>query len=138
MGFLENFLKKLGPKLATRYGVVSSGKYAGCSFVMGNPPKAAVTTAYSFSQIIFIKNDEEAARFNIGEDIIEIQYSETIQFPKTGKDGFRCKLTFKNGDSCDVDLFPSKVKVLYNNLKILMPEETSEFFEKEIEKLPQA
>ena len=40
MGFLDNFLKKLGAKLATRYGVVSSGEYVGCSFAMGNPPKA--------------------------------------------------------------------------------------------------
>ena len=105
---------------------------------MGNPPKEKVTTAYTFSQIIFLKEDEEKARFNIGKDIIEIEYLETIQFPKTGKDGFRCKLTFENGDNCNVDLFPSQVKVLYSNLKFLMLEETSEFFKKEIEKLPQA
>ena len=137
MGFLDNFLKKLGAKLATRYGVVSSGNYAGCSFAMGNPPKEKVTTANSFSQIIFIKNDEETARFNIGKDIIDIEYSETIKFPNTGKDGFRCILTFQNGETCDVDLFPSQVRVLYNNLKIIMLKETCEFFEKEIDKLPQ-
>lgn len=137
MGFLDNFLKKLGAKLATRYGVVSSGEHEGESFVMGNPPKAKVTTANSFSQIIFIKNDEETARFNIGKDIIDVEYSETIKFPKTGKDGFRCKITFENGDTCDVDLFPSHIRVLYNNLKVIMLEETCEFFEEEIDKLPQ-
>ncbi len=138
MGFLDNFLKKLGAKLATRYGVVSSGKYEGAGFAMGNPPKAKVTTANSFSQIIFIKNDEEAARFNIGKDIIDVEYSETITFPQTGKDGFRCKLTFKDGETCDVDLFPSQIRVLYLNLKVIMLEATKEFFEKEIAKLPQA
>ncbi len=138
MGFLDNFTKKLGAKLATRYGVVSSGEYEGASFAMGNPPKAKVTTANSFSQIIFIKDDEEAARFDIGKDIIDIEYNETIQFPKTGKDGFRCTLTFEKGDTCDVDLFPSHLRVLYNNLKVIMLKETSEFFEKEIEKLPKA
>lgn len=137
MGFLDNFLKKLGAKLATRYGVVSSGEHEGESFVMGNPPKAKVTTANSFSQIIFIKNDEETARFNIGKDIIDVEYSKTIKFPKTGKDGFRCKITFENGDTCDVDLFPSHIRVLYNNLKVIMLEETCEFFEEEIDKLPQ-
>ena len=138
MGFLDNFLKKLGAKLATRYGVVSSGEYDGCSFAMGNPPKAKVTAAYSFSQMIFIKNDEEAARFDIGKEIIDVEYTETIKFPKTGRDGFRCKLTFEKGDTCDVDLFPSQVRVLYSNLKGIMRKETCEFFEKEIEKLPQA
>ncbi len=137
MGFLDNFLKKLGAKLATLYGVVSSGEYEGCNFAMGNPQKAKVSTANSFSQIIFIKDDEETARFNIGKDIIDIEYTEIIKFPKTGKDGFRCKLTFEKGDTCDVDLFPSQVRVLYNNLKVIMLKETCEFFEKEIDKLPQ-
>ena len=138
MGFFDNFLKKLGAKLATRYGVVSSGEYAGCSFVMGNPPKEKVTTAYSFSQIIFLKDDEEKARFNIGKDIIDVEYSETIKFPKTGNDGYRCIITFKDGETCEVDLFPSQVRVLYRNLNVIMLKETIEFFEKEIEKLPQA
>ncbi len=105
---------------------------------MGNPPKAKVTTANSFSQILFIKNDVEAARFNIGKDIIDVEYTETIKFPKTGKDGFRCKLTFEKGNTCDVDLFPSQVRVIYSNLKVIMLKETCDFFEKEIDKLPQA
>ncbi len=138
MGFLDNFLKKLGAKLATRYGVVSSGEYAGCSFVMGNPPKEKVTTAYTFSQIIFLKDDEEKARFDIGKDIIDVEYTETIKFPKTGNDGFRCTITYKDGATCEVDLFPSQVRVLHRNLKVIMLKETLEFFEKEIEKLPQA
>ena len=138
MGFFDNFLKKLGAKLATRYGVVSSGEYAGCSVAMGNPPTAKVTTANSSSQIIFIKNDEEAARLNIGKDVIDVEYTATIQFPKTGNDGFRCKLTFEKGDTCDVDLFPSQVRAIYRNLSVIMLKETREFFEKEIDKLPKA
>ncbi len=138
MGFLDNFLKKLGAKLATRYGVVSSGEFNGCSMVMGNPPKAKVSVANSFSQVIFIRNDEETARYDIGKDIIDLEYTETIKFPKTGNDGFRCKLTFKDGGTCDVDLFPSQVRTLYSNLKVIMREETDGFFAEEVEKLPQA
>ena len=138
MGFLDNLLKKMGAKLATRYGVVSSGEHDGADLVMGNPPKAKVSVAYSFSQIIFIKNDEETARFDIGKEIAEVEYIETIQFPQTGKNGYRCKLTFKKGDTCEVDLFPSKVRVLYSNLKGIMNKETCDFFEEEINKLPQA
>lgn len=138
MGFLDNFLKKLGAKLATHYGVVSSGKFEDAIVALGNPPKAKVTTAYSFSQIIFIKNDEEVARYNIGADVIDVEYNETITFPKTGKNGYRCTLTFNDGDTCTVDLFPSQVRTLYLNLKVIMSKETDKFFEDEVAKLPQA
>lgn len=138
MGFLDNFLKKLGAKLATRYGVVSSGEFKGADMAMGNPPKAKVTIANSFSQIIFIKNDEEAARYDIGKDVIDLEYITTIKFPKTGSDGFRCTLTFDGGDTCEVDLFPSQVRTLYSNLKAIMGEDTDKFFKDEVAKLPQA
>lgn len=138
MGFLDNFLKKLGAKLATRYGVVSSGEFEGADMAMGNPPTAKVTTANSFSQIIFIKNDEEAARYDIVKDIIDLEYNTTIKFPKTGKEGFRCTLTFVGGDTCEVDLFPSQVRTLYSNLKVIMGEDTDKFFKDEVAKLPQA
>ena len=59
MGFLDNVLKKLGAALATSYGVVSSGEYNGCRIALGNPPKKKVSTAYNFSQMIFIKDDKE-------------------------------------------------------------------------------
>ena len=135
MGFLDNFLKKLGAKFATRYGVVSSGEYEGCSVAMGNPPKTKVNAACLFSQIIFIKDDEEAARFNIGKDIIDFEYVETIKFPKTGADGFRCKLTFEKGDTCDIDVFPSTTYYIDNSLKGIMRKETCEFFENEMKKI---
>ncbi|MBQ8298279.1 MAG: hypothetical protein IJX99_00110 [Clostridia bacterium] len=137
MGFLDNFLKKLGASLATRYGVVSGGKYEGCHIALGNPPKEKVSTAYSFSQLLFLKDKEEVVRFNIATEILDVEYIETIQFEATGKDGYRCKITFPDGDTCEVDLFPSRIQVLYNNLKANMLEETRKFFEKEIENLPQ-
>lgn len=138
MGFLGNFLKKLGASLATRYGVVDSGEFKGADIAMGNPPKAKVTVAYSFSQIIFIKNNEEAARYDIGKDIIDVEYIENIKFPKTGNIGFKCTITFENGDTCDIILYASQVRVLYDNLKAVMLEETRKFFESEVKKLPTA
>ena len=137
MGFFDNVLKKVGASLATRYGIVSSGKYLNCHIAMGNPPKAKVSTANNFSQIIFLKDKEEVARFNILSEILDIKYMETIQFPATGKDGYRCKITYLDGNTSDVDFFPSKIRVIYANLKAAMLEETCKFFEKEIEKLPQ-
>ncbi|MBE6574283.1 MAG: hypothetical protein E7652_07810 [Ruminococcaceae bacterium] len=139
MGFLDNALKKVGATLATKYGVVSSGKYSGFSITMGNPPKEKVSTAYSFSQMIILDSDkkEEIARLTVAQDIEDIEYIETIKFPSTGNDGYRCKMTFPNGETCNIDLFPSKLRVLYGNLNEKMRKETREFFEKEIEKLPQ-
>jgi hypothetical protein len=138
MGFLDNFLKKLGASMATRYGKVASGEFENCAVVFGNPPKAKMETAYSYSQMVFLKEKEEVARLNLGSDIIDVEYTETIQFPATGMDGYRCKLTFGNGETCEIDLFPSKVRVIYQVLRNIMLEETREFFEKEIAKLPQA
>ena len=138
MKFLDNFLKKLGTKLATRYGWVPSGKYSECHIALGNPPKQKVSSANSFSQIIFIKEDEEVARMNISTDIIDIEYIETIKFPQTGNDGYRCTITSPDGETCDVDLFPSKIRVFYNNTRTFMREETDKFFKDEIAKMPQA
>ena len=42
-----------------------------------------------------------------------------------------------DGDTCQFDLFPSKARVFYSNLKGKMLKETSEFLEKEIANLSQ-
>lgn len=138
MGFLDNVLKKVGATLATRYGSVVAGKYEGCSIALGTLPNEKMSSAESFSQMIFIKDNEEVTRLSITKDIEDVEYIETIQFPATGKDGYRCKITFSNGETCEADLFPSKLRVLYGNLNEKMRKEPREFFEKEIGKLPQA
>ena len=133
MGFMDNIMKKVGAFLATRYGVISSGKYAGCDIALGNPPKEKVTTAYSFSQVVFLKGNEETARFNIATDIVDVEYTETIKFPASGNDGYRCKITFNDGDTCEIDLHSSprsQIRIFYNNLSTSMLKETREFFEK--------
>ncbi len=61
MGFGE----KLGAKLATKYGTVTSGKFKGCQIALGNPPDKAVTASYSFSQIIFVDGSDEKGRYNM-------------------------------------------------------------------------
>ena len=61
MGFME----QAAASLATKYGVVSEGKYEGCKIAMGNPRDAKVTAANSFSQVIFIDGKEEAGRYDI-------------------------------------------------------------------------
>ena len=137
MGFFDNILKKVGASLATRYGKVSAGKYEGCSIALGNPPKEKVSAADSFSQMIFLKENEEVVRLNIAEEIEDVAYTETIQFPATGADGYRCTITFADGDTCQFDLFPSKARVFYSNLKGKMLKETREFLEKEIANLSQ-
>lgn len=133
MGFLDKVLSKVGTALTERYGRVASGKYEGCAIALGNPPTKKVSVAYVFSQFIFIKDDKEVARHNI-DDVLDIKYMETIQFPATGKDGYRCQITFTDGDICNVDLFPSKARVFYNNTNDKMLNETQNFFEKEIKK----
>lgn len=132
MGFMDKLNKKLeefGASMATKYGVVVDGQYEKCSIALGNPPKKKVETADSFSQIIFIQEKETKGRLDINEGILDLEYKETIQFPATGADGYRCKITFFNGDTCTVDLFPSKIHTFYRNLSITMRKETKEFFE---------
>ena len=126
----QNALKKLGASLATIYAVVDSGKYEGCSIALGNAPKEKVSVANSFSQMIFLKEKEEMARLNIATDIEDVEYVETIQFPATGNDGYRCIITFTDGETCKADLFPSRLYVFCNNLKEKMRKDTIEFFKK--------
>lgn len=138
MGFFDDVLKKVGAALATRYGVVSEGKYAGCHIALGNPPKEKVTDAYSFSQVIFLNDKEETARLNILTGILDVEYTETIQFPATGNNGYRCTVTYINGETSEVDFYASKIRILYRVFGNKMLKETQGFFEEEIEKLPQA
>ena len=138
MSFLDNIMKKVGAFLATNYGQVVSGEYAGCRIAFGCPPKTKMKSPYDYSQIIFLKDNEEMARLNIGTDLINVEFVEVIQFPATGRDGYRCKLTYGDGETCEADLFPSKVRAIYMVLRFVMLEKTKEFFEKEVEKLPQA
>lgn len=133
MGFLDNVLKKVGASLATRYGVIQSGKYKDCRIALGNPPKEKVSTTYSFSQMSFLNGNDEVARLSIANDIEDIEYIETIKFEATGNKGYRCRITFTDGDTCEADLFPSKLRIFYMNLNGNMLEKTREFFEKEIE-----
>jgi len=135
MGFFDNVLKKVGATLATRYGVVSSGKYKGCDIVLGNPPTQKISTSYSFSQMIFLADKEEVARLDISSDIADIKFSETFTYTATGHDGYRCIITFRDGDTCQADLSPSRIQVFYSSVKSVMSEETQEFFEEEIKKL---
>ena len=58
-------MEQAAASLATKYGVVSEGKYEGCKIALGNPPDEKVTTANTFSQIIFVDGKEEAGRYNI-------------------------------------------------------------------------
>ena len=132
MGFLDNVLKKVGAALATIYGEVSSGEYNGCRIALGNPPKEKVSVAYSFSQMIFLKDKEEVARLNITTDILDVEYIGTITFPATGKDGYRCTITFTGGDTCEADLFPDQSRTFYKNLSDKMRKETCDFFDKVI------
>jgi len=129
MGFLDNVLKKVGTSLATRYGVIASGEYEGFKLALGNPPEKKVSSANSFSQIIILNENEEVARFNIEEDVKEVNYLETVKFPATGSDGYRCAIEFSNGDSFKVDLMPSKILGFKISLFEKMNEETKVFFE---------
>lgn len=138
MGFLDNVLKKVGATLATRYGKISAGKYEGGEIALGNPPKAKIETANSFSQMIVLKDNEEMIRFDILGDLEFIEYKETIRFPATGNDGYRCEIIFRNSDTCKVDLYPSKLRVFYDNTHALMTSETRAFLEKEIKRLSRA
>ena len=138
MGF-SDFLKKFALSMATRCGVVASGEYEGCGIVFGNPPKAKVETANSFSQMIFVKDKEEKARLDIAKEVLQVEYIETIQFPKTGKDGYRCTVTTPKGETYDIDVFPSSsLRMLYASLKAYMTKETRELVEEQIKKLSQA
>ena len=138
MGFFDKVLKKAGAFLATRYGVVSAGKFDGCDIALGNPPTENVTTADSFSQMIFFKEQEEVARIDIAEEIKELVFVEMIHFSATNDDCYSCVITFADGEISKFVLYPNRAKGFYKNLKEKMPEETRAFLEKGIAKLTKA
>ena len=94
MGFME----KLGATLATKYGVVTSGKHAGCQIAMGNHPDKKVSVAYSFDQLIFVMDKEEQGRYNICEDI------KCIHAMEHNDQGVQMQMLLKNDDYCEFTL----------------------------------
>lgn len=66
---IMGFMQKVVATIATKYGVVTEGKYEGAVIALGNDPNGKVEKATQFKQIIFIEGNEEKARFNIDEDI---------------------------------------------------------------------
>lgn len=92
MGFME----KVAATLATKYGVVTSGKHEGCQIAMGNPPDKKVEASYSFSQIIFVEDNEEKGRYNI----------DTLRLTKIGQNdkGIQMRLFFNANEVCEFDL----------------------------------
>lgn len=87
-----SFMEQAAAKLATKYGVVEEGKYEGCQIAMGNPPEEKVTTAYSFSQIIFVDDKEEKGRYNI----IDLRMGVIGQTP----DGMKMVIFFNDDEKC--------------------------------------
>ena len=94
MGFME----KLGATLATKYGVVTTGKHGGCQIAMGNPPNKKVETSYSFEQIIFVMEKEEQGRYNIVDDL------KCIHVMGNDDKGVQMQMLFSNDDYCEFTL----------------------------------
>lgn len=90
------FMEKVAATLATKYGVVTSGKYEGCQIAMGNPPDKKVTTANSFSQIIFVDGNEEKGRF----DIVKVR----MLMHGNNEKGVQMSVKLPDGDICQFDL----------------------------------
>jgi hypothetical protein len=126
MGFFDKVLSKVGATLATRYASVVNGKYSACKIALGNPPHEKISVADSFSQIIFLNENEEMGRYNIATDFASIEYNAT------SATGYRCTLTFANGETSEIDLFKERAKVFVLNTRSLMLKETYEVFEKEL------
>ncbi len=128
MGFFDKVLSKVGATLATRYASVVNGKFVGCNISLGNPPHEKISVANSFSQVIFLKGNEEMGRYNIATDLEDIEYLGTSEL------GYRCTLTFTNAETSEFDLTKEKAKasVFVTNTKTLMRKETYDFFEKEL------
>lgn len=93
MGFME----QVGATLATKYGVVTSGKYEGCQIAMGNPPEKKVETTRSFSQIIFIEGNEEKGRY----DLAKIRL---MTMRGHNEKGVQMTARFADGETCEFDL----------------------------------
>ena len=94
------FMEKVAATLATKYGVVTSGKYEGCQIAMGNPPDQKVSAAYSFSQIIFVDGNEEKGRYDITK----------LRMLMHGNDdkGVQMSVKLPEGDICEFDLLLRK------------------------------
>lgn len=92
MGFME----KAAATLATKYGIVTGGKYEGCQIAMGNPPDKKVTTANTFSQIIFVEGNEEKGRY----DILNVRLAMTGSNDK----GVQMAVRFPDGQISQFDL----------------------------------
>ncbi len=92
MGFME----QVAATLATKYGVVTSGKFEGCQIAMGNPPEKKVETASSFSQIIFVEGNEEKGRYDIDKTMMLMHGHDDK--------GVKMSLRLPEGDICEFDL----------------------------------
>ena len=92
MGFME----QVAATLATKYGVVTSGKFEGCQIAMGNPPEKKVETAYSFSQIIFVEGNEEKGRYEIDKVMMMVHGNN--------EKGVQMSLRLEDGTICEFDL----------------------------------
>ena len=90
------FMEQVAATLATKYGVVTSGKFEGCQIAMGNPPEKKVETAYSFSQIIFVDGNESKGRYDI----------DKVRMLMHGHDdkGVKMSVQLPEGDICEFDL----------------------------------
>jgi hypothetical protein len=89
-------MEQAAAKLATKYGVVTSGKYEGCKIAMGNPPDKKVSAAYSFSQIIFVDGSEEKGRY----DIVKLR----MLMHGNNDKGVQMSVKLPEGDICEFDL----------------------------------
>ena len=114
-------------------GSLGAGKYEGCRVSIGNPPKKKMAHYFDYSQMLFLTEDTEKARFTFGTDVIDMEFIEVIQFPATGKDGYRCKFTFGDGETCEADMFPSQIIIINAIFGCIMRKETAEFFHKKKE-----
>ena len=94
MGFME----KLGATLATKYGVVTSGKHGGCQIALGNAPDKKVETASTFEQIIFLMDKEERGRYDIAHDLKCLHVDGTDEY------GINMQILFQNDDYSEFTL----------------------------------
>ena len=96
MGFME----QVAAKMATKYGVVTSGKYEGCQIALGNPPEEkAVTAEYvHFSQIIFVDGSEEKGRYWLNRK------RTAITMRGHNETGVQMTVSLEDGEICDFDL----------------------------------
>ena len=94
MGFMD----RVGAKIATKYGVVTSGRHAACQVALGNPPGKAVETAGGFKQIIFVEGASEKGRYDIINDL--------AGFALLGHDerAFQVMLMFRDKETCEFNL----------------------------------